>query len=182
MTSYTRSVRGGFRGFEKSQSWVLASEEDGWLSELADALRRVPHMAGGRWKSQHRKIVYLSPYVEKPFNSKVIKSFVPELRSRQAFFVFRDSYVIYVCALWTLWMFCVPVWICLFLVFISGYVRLRQSTQPPQGERIYCHPQTHCFVVYTYIYIYACVYTHIYMCVCVCVCVFNKYSFISLYT
>ena len=25
---------------------------------------------------------YLSPYVEKPFNSKVIKSFVPELRSR----------------------------------------------------------------------------------------------------
>ena len=38
---------------------------------------------------------YLSPYVEKPFNSKVIKSFVPELRSRQVFFVFRDSYVIY---------------------------------------------------------------------------------------
>ena len=39
---------------------------------------------------------YLSPYVEKPFNSKVIKSFVPELRSRKCFFVFRDSYVIYV--------------------------------------------------------------------------------------
>ena len=44
---------------------------------------------------------YLSPYVEKPFNSKVIKSFVPELRSRKCFFVFRDSYVIYLCALWT---------------------------------------------------------------------------------
>ena len=42
------------------------------------------------------------PYVEKPFNSKVIKSFVPELRSREVFFVFRDSYVIYICALWTL--------------------------------------------------------------------------------
>ena len=40
--------------------------------------------------------VSLSPYVEKPFNSKVIKSFVPELRSRQVFFVFRDSYVIYI--------------------------------------------------------------------------------------
>ena len=40
---------------------------------------------GGRWKSQHRKIVHLSPYVEKPFNSKVIKSFVPELRSRKVF-------------------------------------------------------------------------------------------------
>ena len=51
-------------------------------------------MRGSRWKSQHRKIVPISPYVEKPFNSKVIKSFVPELRSRQEFFVFRDSYVL----------------------------------------------------------------------------------------
>ena len=41
---------------------------------------------------------YLLPYVEKPFNSKVIKSFVPELRSRKCFFVFQDSYVIYI---WT---------------------------------------------------------------------------------
>ena len=39
---------------------------------------------------------YLSTYVEKPLNSKVIKSFVPELRSRKCFFVFRDSYIIYV--------------------------------------------------------------------------------------
>ena len=40
----------------------------------------------------------LSPYVEKPLNSKVIKSFVPELRSRYVFFEFRDTtfYVIYV--------------------------------------------------------------------------------------
>ena len=39
-------------------------------------------MVWGTWKSQ----VYLSPYVEKPFNSKVIKkSFVPELRSRKCF-------------------------------------------------------------------------------------------------
>ena len=37
----------------------------------------------------------LSPYVEKPLNSKLIKkSFVHELRSRQVFFVFRDSYVL----------------------------------------------------------------------------------------
>ena len=34
-----------------------------------------------------RKIVPLSPYVEKPLNSKVIKSFVPELRSRKCFCV-----------------------------------------------------------------------------------------------
>ena len=31
---------------------------------------------------------YLSPYVEKPLNSKVIKSFVPELRSRKVFLCF----------------------------------------------------------------------------------------------
>ena len=32
--------------------------------------------------------------IEKLLNSKVIKSFVPELRSRYVFFVFRDSYVL----------------------------------------------------------------------------------------
>ena len=31
---------------------------------------------------------YLSPYIEKPLNSKVIKSFVPELRSRKCFLCF----------------------------------------------------------------------------------------------
>ena len=61
--------------WEKSVSWVLASEEDGWLSGLAEirpvVCGRVPRVAvvvvgGGRWKSQHRKIVYHSPYVELP--------------------------------------------------------------------------------------------------------------------
>ena len=33
------------------------------------------------------------PYVE-TFNSKLIKGFVPELRSRYVFFEFRDSYVL----------------------------------------------------------------------------------------
>ena len=42
--------------------------------------------------------MYLSPYVEEPLNSKVIKSFVPELRSRYVFFEFRYSYVL---SLWT---------------------------------------------------------------------------------
>ena len=46
-------------------------------------------MGGGRLKSQNRKIVSLSPYVEKPLNSKVIKSFVPELRSRKCFSCFE---------------------------------------------------------------------------------------------
>ena len=64
---------------------------------------RVPHVCvcrvGGRWKSHDRKIVPLSPYVEEPLNSKVIKSFVPEQRSRQVFFEFRDPmfYAMYIC-------------------------------------------------------------------------------------
>ena len=36
----------------------------------------------------------LSPYVEEPLLSKVIKRFVPEQRSRYVFFEFRDSYVL----------------------------------------------------------------------------------------
>ena len=62
------------------------TERDGWLSLAHEALWQVPHEIGGRWKSQNRKIVPLSPYVEKPLNSKVIKSFVPKLRSRYVFF------------------------------------------------------------------------------------------------
>ena len=53
---------------------------------------------GGRWKSQNRKNVYLSPYVEEPLNSKVIKSFKPELRSCKCFSCFEILmfYVIYI--------------------------------------------------------------------------------------
>ena len=57
-------------------------------------------MVGGRWKSQNRKNVYLSPYVEEPLNSKVIKSFVPELRSRKCFLCFGIP-MFYVYMLWT---------------------------------------------------------------------------------
>ena len=71
---------------------------------------------GGRWKSQNRKNVYLSPYVEEPLNSKLIKGFVPELRSRYVFFVFRDPYVL-----------CIYVMniLCTFHISIFGY-----STNP----------------------------------------------------
>ena len=50
-----------------------------------DGYARVGVGVGGRWKSQNRKNVYLSPYVGEPLNSKVIKGFVPELRSRKCF-------------------------------------------------------------------------------------------------
>ena len=39
---------------------------------------------------------YLSPYVEKPFNSKVIKGFVPELRSRKCFSCFGIPMLCYI--------------------------------------------------------------------------------------
>ena len=98
--------------------WRHAPEERGWFWEILKKsvsrvetrhrtrrlafvcswrpLCRVPHVltGGGRWKSQNRKIVPLSLYVEEPLNSKIIKGFVPELRSRYVFFVFRDSYVL----------------------------------------------------------------------------------------
>ena len=51
---------------------------------------------GFRWKSQNRKNMYLSPYVEEASNSKVIKSFVPELRSR-VFRVSRFLCSMYIC-------------------------------------------------------------------------------------
>ena len=41
---------------------------------------------------------YLSPYVEKPFNSKVLKSFVPELRSRKCFLCFGIP-MLYMCVI-----------------------------------------------------------------------------------
>ena len=76
-------------------------------------LGRVPHEMGGIWKSQNRKNVYLSPYVEEPLNSKVIKSFVPELRSRYVFFVFRDSYVLCIYVMNILCTFHVAIsWLC----------------------------------------------------------------------
>ena len=82
--------------WEKSVSWVPAREEEGWLSELVVARRlcallapRFTWVESWRCKSsQHRRIMSLSPYVEKPLNSKVIKSFVPELRSRKCFSCF----------------------------------------------------------------------------------------------
>ena len=128
ITSCAGSVCRGFWGFEKkSESRDLVSEEDGWFSELFEALPQVSHVlvvGGADGKVVIERLCLALLYVEKPLNSKVIKSVVPKLRRRKCFFVFRDSYVIYVCPLWTWWTFCEPVWICLFHVFVYGYVTL----------------------------------------------------------
>ena len=106
MTSCTGSARGGFGGFWKSQlSWVPGSEEDGWLSlarrSQASGLVVGSHVMrrGADGKASIERLC-LSPYVEVPLNSKVIKSFVPELRSRKCFSCFRIP-MFYVYMLWT---------------------------------------------------------------------------------
>ena len=70
-------------------------------------------MGGGAdEKSQNRKNVYLSPYVEEPLNSKIIKSFVPEQRSRKCFSCFEIP------------MFYVYIYmniLCPFRISVSGY-------------------------------------------------------------
>ena len=103
MTSCTGGVRGGFGRIWKSQFVeFLARKKTVDFRLLAEALWQIPHvLAGvGKWKSQNRMNVYLSPYVEEPLNSKVIKSFVPELRSRKSFSCFGIP-MFYVYILWT---------------------------------------------------------------------------------
>ena len=69
---------------------------------------------GGRWKSQNRKNVYLFPYVEQPLNSKVIKSFVPEIRNRKCFSRFEiPVFYIYIYIYMNI--------ICPFRISVSGY-------------------------------------------------------------
>ena len=81
--------------------------------------RSSPRSCGGcrTWFGTDGKVsierLCLSPYVEKPFNSKVIKSFVPELRSRKVFRVSGFLFYIYVCAIDIL---------CTFHIFMYGYV------------------------------------------------------------
>ena len=64
---------------------------DFWGSLRRDEFAHYGHRA--RWGPDEKDSIErlcLSPYVEEPLNSKVIKRFVPELRSRYVFFVFRD--------------------------------------------------------------------------------------------
>ena len=92
--SRTGSARRIWVILKKSVQLSPASEEDGWLSlarrsQASGLVVGATRVEGGRWKSQNRKNVYISPYVEEPLNSKVIKSFVPELRSRKCFSCFE---------------------------------------------------------------------------------------------
>ena len=110
VTHWKRGLR-----FGKSQSWVPASEEEGWLSELGEArwlcALRALHVGWVEsWRcksSQHRKIVSLSPHVETFKLKKVNKGFVPEPISWILYF--QDFYVYE--QLWTFFCIVDPVYV-----------------------------------------------------------------------
>ena len=106
MTSCTGSARGGFGEFWKCQL-SSASGEDGWLSLACRGLVSGAHVVWDRWKNQ----VYLSPYVEKPLNSNVIKSFVPELRSRKCFRVSGFLCSMHICYEHSMYVSHIHVWL-----------------------------------------------------------------------
>ena len=98
MTSRTGSARRIWGIWRKLVELRLDIERDGWLSLARGGLGQVSYETGGsKWKSQCRKIVPLSPYVEEPLNSEVIKSFVPEQRSRKCFSNFEILCSMYIC-------------------------------------------------------------------------------------
>ena len=92
---------------------------------------------GGRWKSQNRKNVYLSPYVEEPLNSKVIKSFVPELRSRKCFGIpMFYVYVKYVYEHFMDIMSISQIWVSISNgLFRRWKERVRENTRPPEKRK-----------------------------------------------
>ena len=117
MTSCTGSVRGGFWGiWKKSVSWELDSEQEGstfgarW-GQTNLCATGVARVLGADGKVIIERLWISLSYVE-TFNSKVIKGFVHELRSRYVFFVFRDSYVL-----------CIYVMniLCTFHISVYGY-------------------------------------------------------------
>ena len=94
-------TRGGFGGFWKSQL-SSASGEDGWLSlarrsQASGLVAGATRVGGADGKVIIERLCISLPYVE-TFNSKVIKGFVPELRSRYVFFrVSGFLYSMYIC-------------------------------------------------------------------------------------
>ena len=107
---------GRFWGFwRKSVSWELDTEREGSTFGSRWGQTNLCAMGAtciGVGKASIEKLC-ISLSCVKTFNSKVIKDFVPELRSRRVFFVFRDSYVL-----------CIYVMniLCTFHKFMYGYV------------------------------------------------------------
>ena len=93
VTSHTGSMGWDFEKSQLVEFCLRRKKVDFHL--LAEALCQVRTWFGTDGKVSIERW-YLSPYIEKPLNSKVIKSFIPELRSRNYFCVSEFlCYVIY---------------------------------------------------------------------------------------
>ena len=121
--------------FEKSQ--LVEIETWARSDEFVRYGRRTWWGADGKVRMEG---LYLSPYVEKPFNSKVIKSFVSELKSRKCFFV--SGFLCYICALFLCYIciyipmlyLCVMNILCLFHISVSRIWYINsQSTKAKLG-------------------------------------------------
>ena len=118
-------ARRGFGGFWKKKSVELRTRLRTGRVDFRGSLRPNEFMRYGRhtsWgaadgKANIKRLCISLSYVE-TFNSKIIKGFKPELRSRYVFFVFRDSYVL-----------CIYVMNirCTFHISVSGYGTLGHS-------------------------------------------------------
>ena len=102
---------------KKSVSWELDTEREGSILGALRGQTNLRATGASRDGGADEKVIIerlcLSPYVEKPLNSKVIKSSIPELRSRYVFFVFRDSYVLCIYVMNILCTFHISVsWVC----------------------------------------------------------------------
>ena len=97
VTSRTGSARGNLGDFEKvSELWrdLPRGKTVGFRLLVETFVAGAKRFGGGgHEKARIERMCISLPYVE-TFNSKVIKGFVPELRSRYVFFEFGDSYVL----------------------------------------------------------------------------------------
>ena len=85
---------------------------EGWLSLVcSDLVVGATHVGGADGKASKERLC-LSPYVEKPFNSKVIKHFVPELRSRKCFCVSGFLCSMDICYEHSMYVSHIHVWLC----------------------------------------------------------------------
>ena len=91
-------------------------------------------VVGADGKASIEKLCISLPYVEKSFNSKVIKSFVPELRSRYVFFVFRDSYVLCVYVMNILCTFLISVYHG-YGIYLSYIIFMNPIILPPAMDK-----------------------------------------------
>ena len=125
MSDVTHRKRG--LRFEKSQ----LVEIETW--SRPDEFVRYGHRAccGADGNIVIERLCFSLPYVEKPLNSKVIKSFVPELRSRECFSCFGIP-MLSLCYIWTfyehsMYISHIHVWVC-YTVTTQGISKsFRQS-------------------------------------------------------